>query len=154
MELKAQRDPASGLWLARGDLSEPFRFVSNGPPVQQATFQDLIVIPFNRDDTVHPPRPPLLRGTLLIGLQLAFDDTLYDWVWDDIEVTAFSGSTGSVIRRSTLSTVDNLLRIPFTDDDTFDKIVIAARQVINGAPSSASNGIMQNQLTAVATMWA
>lgn len=157
MEVKAITD-ASGRVLVtlHDDSGRPYKFVSDAIPILgQLNFTEVLAIPLTKDDTLTPPRPTLVRGQIFLGAQIAFDAAALDYVLADVVVIGYVGSTGTVLRRAQLGANQDasLLRITFEADDTFDKIGVEARCIVNGQPSAAVANINQANISAVALMW-
>ena len=135
---------------------EPYQWVSNAVPVISAVFVPLINIPLTKDPQTN--RPSMVRGQIVVTATLSFDDSVLQFVFDEIVVTGFVGSSGTVLYRTTLSTQDPIARVTFDSRDTFDKITIDARLNVNGNPTDlrhlgSPQSILQNTITAVAYMW-
>lgn len=77
------------------------------------------------------------RGQLLVsadvvaGTPLAGNDHLYA----EFQIVGYLGSTPTIVARGALSRTQNLQRFRFTDEETFDSMVVEARQVIDGSPN-------------------
>lgn len=106
-----------------------------------STYQELISIPLTRDDANG-------RGSARLGLFLFSSNVnpgvLYgpisglDFVLLDCIVYGYISSASTVIKRMAfgIGSPDDLLRLD--DSNNYDSIGIAGRQIVNGAPDSAT----------------
>lgn len=140
----------------KDDSGRPYKFVSNAIPiVGQSMFIEVLSIPLSQDDQLTPPRPNLVRGQIFLGAQISFDAAALQYVLADVVVIGYVGSTGTVLHRAQLGADPDasLLRVTFEEDDTFDKIGVEARCIVNGQPSASATGIAQANISALAIMW-
>lgn len=136
------------------DRGEPYKFVSNGVSILGSSlFSEVISIPLSKDDGAVPPRPSLVRGQILIGVSIAVAPATVDYALTELQVLGYVGSTSTLIAHKMLGGQAAIMRVTFEDDDTFDRIGINARQIVNGLPSTDIVNVTQNSLTAVALMW-
>lgn len=152
MEGKATKTPDGGFAL-RADLAEPYRWASPAVSILQTSqYNAIIEIPLYREQA-GIIRPPLLKGSLLINAQITFDVGFLHFVEADLRVSGYVGSTGTVIRRLQLGGSQPIARIPFDNDDTFDRISIEAFLLADGQPQVGNIHISQADISAVLTMW-
>lgn len=137
------------------DRGEPYGFVSNGVDIRgKSIYGEIISIPFTPDKTAQPKaRPALKRGQILVSAHVSFRVGALNYVLADLQILGFIGSTGTVIASAQLGGACSAVRIPFGDIDTFDRISINARMLVNGVPSSVTTDILDATVIAVVDMW-
>jgi len=137
------------------DRGAPYKFASNAVDVTgNVNFVDAIAIPLHADETQSPPRPCLTHGQILItGQSSLAAGSAHDFLLADVRVTGYVGSIGTVIGRAQIGGDQPMMRVTFDDEDTFDRIVIEARQCVDGDFSTvvAAPGVLL--VAAVALMW-
>lgn len=136
---------------------EPSKFISDAISVLGISeFNEIISIPLAADAKAAPPRPAFVRGQILITAQDApFTNPVgIEYVLAEIVVIGYVGSSSTVIKRGMLGGMQQSMRVAFQEDDTFDRIAILARQIVDGQPSSVSTSLVDVlQVSAVAIMW-
>lgn len=138
----------------KDDAGQPYKFVSNVVSVRGSSeFNEVIAIPLTRDDSLPPPRPDLTRGQIFVTGQSAFNAAVHQYALAEINVIGYVGSRGTVIARFMLGGDADVGRVTFEEDDTFDKIGISARQIVDGVPSTDSTNVSSNNVAVVAYMW-
>lgn len=137
------------------DSGVPFKFISNTINLLGVSeFNEFISIPLTPDKDATPrPRPAMTRGQVIVTAQSAFDGVTFQYVLADVVVVGYVGTTPTVIARAQLGADGDQLRVPFQEDDTFDRIAILARAWIDGRASSSTTNIQALQLSAIANMW-
>lgn len=136
------------------DRGEPYSNVTTGVDIKgQSVFQDIVNFPFKPDPNQEKPRPSLVKGQIVVSAQISFTVGALVYVLADVRVVGFAGSTGTIIAAAQLGGGNPLLRVLFDNTDTFDSVVVQARCVVNGTPSSDPTGIQNAIVSAVVDMY-
>lgn len=133
----------------------PYHFISDSVSIiGQSEMVQVIDIDLKRTDQVTPPRPPLVRGQILVSGSMTFLQFVdHDFGNIDVEVLGYIGSTPTTIGRASLAGVHPILRVTFGDRDTFDRITVRARVMLDGVPSSSTTDVLEASVQATAVMW-
>lgn len=141
------------------DRGKPYKFAGNSVSVladptkgNPGPFQTVADIPLNEDPTVTPPRPNLLRGQLLIGASIAFDNQilLFDYVLAEVLVIGYMGGAGTVIAHGMLGALQTTMRATFEASDTFDRVSVIARQLVGSGTLTTPTNV---DVAVQALMW-
>jgi hypothetical protein len=136
------------------DRGEPYSNVFDAVDILGSqAFTDVVSLPLTPDASLPRPRPALVKGQIVIAAQISFTVGAIVYVLADVRVLGFCGSTAMTIAATEIGGGRPLMRVQFTEGDTFDRIVVQARFVVNGTPSSDPTGVQQCKVSAVVDMY-
>lgn len=140
----------------RDDRGEPSKIFSNAIDVSgMSEFNEIISFDLNADANANPPRPAFVRGQIFITEQdVPADPIAIEYVLAELRVVGYVGSSATVLRTAMLGGEQQSMRVTFEEDDTFDRIAIEARQIVDGEPSNVTAGSVDVlTVAAIAIMW-
>lgn len=119
------------------DRGVPYQYPTQNANLSgQANFKEIYRLDLKPDNSLDPPRPALVRGNILVAVQTTFDPAAVDYVVADLLVQGFIGSTPTDIMRAQVGGDATLLRVTFSEEDTYDKISIQGRALLRGLPTT------------------
>jgi hypothetical protein len=154
VNLKATSTDGRSVVELHDDHGEPFSDVSNGVDIKgQSQFQDILNLPLTPDRSLPKQRPALVKGQILVAAQISFTVGAVVYVLADVRVLGYCGSQPTIIAAFELGGSRSTYRVPFGDVDTFDRVVIQARFVVNGVPTSDTTDVTQAIVSTVVDMY-
>lgn len=118
------------------DRGEPELYFGNTKDCRgTSTFTEKETITFRRNPDVK--KGSYVLGILLVAAQVT-DGTGADHIALEVNVLGYVGSAPSVIRRMVFGPGAGLQLVRFDTTDTYERVALEARVMLNGAPSSST----------------